>query len=83
MSKSRGLQPAKIKDVMFSSGEICFVFKDGRRVVLPGDHAIISALAGADFHQRSNFELLAGGESVVWPALELTLTAEEIIAAAL
>ena len=81
-SKSKGPQPAKIKDVMFSSDEICFIFKDSRRVVLPRDHEIISTLASADFQQRSKFELLTGGETIVWPALELILTANEIIAAA-
>ena len=76
-NKKSAAHPA-IKDIMFSGEDICLIFKDSSRLVVPLEK--FPALQAAELQDRCDCNPADKGTAVVWGKLGLTITLDEFLA---
>ena len=80
MSTSIGRMPKltpRILDVSFDADQVWFKLEDGRTLGVP--LVWFTRLDKADARQRSNWELIPGGEAVHWPDIDEDLSVAALL----
>ncbi len=72
MSSSVPSSDARAKEVSFSQDELAVLLADGRRISVP--LAWFPRLLHATPEQRSNYEILGGGQGIHWPDIDEDLS---------
>lgn len=68
----------QIKDIMFSGEDMCVIFKDSSRLVVP--IAAVDFLENATLPQRCNCNPCDGSAAIRWDDLDRKITLEELLA---
>lgn len=72
MSSSMPSKDVRAREVAFTQDELTVLLADGRRISVP--LAWFPRLLGATPAQRSNYEMLGGGQGIHWPDIDEDLS---------